>query len=347
MADDTKTACVVRYGAWGDGIMITPVLRLLKEDGYHVTVNCSEQVNEMIRNNPFVDKVIIHERNSVPRETLGAYWDEMAKKYDRFINLSESIEGSLLKVEGREDFGWPSVKRHAECNVNYYDRTLEIAGYGDIKGQNGELYFSIFEEQRAKAYRKKYKDKFLILWSLSGSSFHKTYPWAEMAAKAFLNTHPDAMIMTVGDALCEVLEWRHERTKCYSGKWPIRKSMIMTKYSDLVVATETGVVAASACFDTPKVVMLSHASEENLTKHWKNAYPVYDKGVQCQPCHQLHYTRESCPTDSSTGAPLCMARLKPGQVVEAMEKAYSKWKNKSKGVKYGTFRGARRENVLR
>jgi ADP-heptose:LPS heptosyltransferase len=306
--------------------MITPLVRLLKEEGYHVTVNGSRQVIEVLKHNPFVDKVVEHVKDSVPRETLDEYWAEMAKGYDKFINLSESIEGSLLKVEGREEFTWPVTKRHSECNVNYYDRTLDIGGFGKIKGRNGELYFSPFEEKTARDYRKKYKNKFLVLWSLSGSSYHKTYPWAEMAARAFLDTHPDAMILTVGDHLCEMLEWSHPQAKCYSGKWPIRKSMIMTKYVDLVVGTETGILNASGCFGTPKITMLSHSSEENLTKHWENSHPVFATDVGCQPCHQLHYTLNSCPISPATKAPECMSKIMPGVVLNKMNNIYREWK---------------------
>jgi len=101
-----------------------------------------------------------------------------------------------------------------------------------------------------RSYRKKHKGKFLILWSLSGSSGHKTYPFTEFVAKGFLDKHPDAMILTVGETLCELLEWSHPQTKCYSGKWPIRKSLIMAKYADLIIAPETGIANAAGCFDS-------------------------------------------------------------------------------------------------
>lgn len=320
-----KTVCIVRYGAYGDIIMITPLLRALKEDRYHVTVNCSPQGEEILRHNPHVDKIIIHERNSVPRETLDEFWNEMAKGYDRFINLSESIEGSLLKIEGREDFNWSDSRRHAECNVNYYDRTLELGGYGHIKGKNGELYLSKFEEKLARDYRKKHKKKFLIQWALSGSSYHKAYPFTENVARAFLATHPDAMIMTTGDSLCEMLEWSHPQTKCYSGKWNVRKTASISKYADLVIGTETGQIHAAACFGTPTIVLMSHSTEENLSKYWKDSISV-GADVLCRPCHKLHYRRETCPTVESIKAAVCMARLKPIDVLEAMGKIYNKWK---------------------
>lgn len=326
-----KTVCVVRYGAYGDIIMMTPLLRVLKEDGYHVTVNCSPQGNEMLRHNPHVDKIVIHERDSVPRETLDEYWAEMAKGYDKFINLSESIEGSLLKIEGREDFNWSDAKRHAECDVNYYDRTLEIGGYGHIKGKVGELYLSSLENKFARDYRRKYKDRFMIQWALSGSSYHKAYPHAENVAMAFLDAYPDAMIITTGDELCTLLEWSHPRTKCYSGKWGIRKTFSVSKYCDLVIGAETGQLHAAACFDTPTIVLMSHSSEENLSKYWKNSISV-GADVACRPCHKLHYRRETCPTNELIKASICMSDLRLSTVLDAMEKTYKQWRENRDGT---------------
>ena len=306
--------------------MATPLLRLLKEDGYNVTVNVTRRGKDIIKHDPHIDKIVEYVDNTVPNEKLGEYWTELAKGFDRFINLSESIEKGLLAIEGSADYNLSKFERHAKFNVNYYDRTLELGGYGHIKGLNGELYFSRKEEEEAQAFRKRFKDKFIVLWGLSGSSFHKAYPFSELVAKAFLDKYKDAMIVTVGDSLCEILEWQHPRTFCYSGKWPIRKSLIMTKYADMVIGPETGVMAAAGCFDTPKAIMLSQASKENLTKYWKNCSSLSAQ-ADCQPCHQLHYTLDSCKLLDGLKAPVCMGELKPITLLYAMDKVYHEWRD--------------------
>ena len=103
--------------------------------------------------------------------------------------------------------------------------------------------------------------------------------------------------------------------------------MVMTKYADVVVGPETGLMVAAGCFDTPKIMMLSHSSEENLTKYWKNCTAL-SAGVECQPCHQLHYTRDSCPLDVRMGHPICMGELQPVELYDALELEYNKWKEK-------------------
>ena len=265
-----KTACVLRWGAIGDAIMVTPVYRLLKEEGYHVTAHVENQGKEVLKNNPYIDKVIIHEKGSTPIKDLGKYWASTCKGLRQVHKPFGEYRTGVTCPHGKKEFDLPKAERQKRYNHNYYDRTMELSGYPDKKGMNGELFFSPFEESLVRRSRKKLKNKFVILWSLSGSAHHKFYPWAEAVGKELEKKYDDIVIMTVGDGLCCMLEWEGKNMKHYSGTWGIRKSLLWTKYADLVIGTETGILNASGCFDTPKIVMLSHSTEENLSKHWKN-----------------------------------------------------------------------------
>jgi len=321
-----KKVIVVRYGALGDLVMITPLLRKLKEDGYHVTLNMHKDPYPIVRRNPYVDEFMFHDE-SIPNEKLHEHWEELKKGYDRFINLSGSIEEGLLAVEGQENFDLSHEERHEKFNVNYYDRTMELGGYPDEKGYRGELFFSKYEHSWAQNFKARYSNRFLILWSLSGSSPHKTYPYAEYVAVAIQNAFPDIVMVTVGGIVEQVIEWKHPQTKNYCGEWDLWRSLIMTQYADLVVAPETGILNAAGCFDTPKIAMLSHSSEENLTKHFKNCDTVRGD-VECSPCHKLIYSWEACEKNETTGSPVCMAAIKPEAMYKLIEKHYLNWKEK-------------------
>jgi hypothetical protein len=228
--------------------------------------------------------------------------------------------------------------------VNYYDRTLELAGQPE-RGLNGELYFAEWEEEWVRGLRNQYANRFWILWSLSGSAFHKTYPFADQVATAFLDSHPDALTMTVGDDLCRLLEWDHPQNRKRCGMWgeSIHKSLISAKYADLVISTETGIANAAGCFETPKIIMLSHSSVENLTKYWKNCVNLEPVKAPCYPCHQLHYSLKSCPLDliakipdhlkteenclgGDVVAPICTTRISPEILLDSIEAQYLRWK---------------------
>ena len=322
-----KEALVIRYGALGDSLWITPVLKKLKEDGYYVVVNCTIYGAQVLKNNPNVDEFIIqNDGTSVPYSEKGQYWDEIQKGFEKVINLTQSVEGSLVKCEGSEEFDWPHDKRHKECNVNFQDRTMEMAGYPEAKGCLPELYFTDIEEALADTFASSHKDKFTILWGLAGSAFHKVYPWAEYVGGEIACKYKDVEIITVGDNACKILEWQNPRTVNKAGVWTVRQSFLMTKHVDLVIGPDTGLMNAASCYDTPKILLSGSNSEENLNKHWVNCKALYAKDCECSPCHKLIYSN-SCPKGSIQGVGTkCMENIEPEQVLEAINRTYLAWK---------------------
>lgn len=325
-----KEALVIRYGALGDAIWATPILRQLKKEGYHVVYNCTDYSAQVLKENPNIDEFLIQGKDEIPNSGLEKYWAEISKGFDKVINLSQSVEQKLLVAEGIDEaFGWNHKKRHVRCNYNYIDATMATAGYPDMKGEQPELFFSESEHDLARHFRQRHKDTFLILWSLSGSSFHKLYPWSEYVAGDIAMKHRDEVgILTVGDEMSRLLEWQNPITDSRSGLLTVRQSMILTQYVDLVIGPETGILNAASCFDTPKIVFLSHSSKENLTKYWRNCTALESTKCACHPCHRLIYTNNVCPKDSVTQLAKCMSNITPQETYKAFERYFSIWKEK-------------------
>ncbi len=331
-------ACIARYGALGDAIVMTPLVRELAERGYEVTLNISSYCAPVFENNPHVTNTLIQERDLIPNHLLGRYWRLWEPEYDKYINLSESLEGDLLVVEGRPPFFSTKEWRHTRCNRNYYDYTLERGGYAKVTGKIGELYFTEAEERRARKFWDPLRTNFTILWALNGSSHHKIYPMMEPLLREWFRSHPDARCVTTGGADAKVLEFGHYQVLPKAGQWSVRESLIATKYTSCVVGPETMMTNAAGCWDTPKIVFLSHSTRENLTKYFKNDHSLEpDVTVApCWPCHQLHYTKESCPVgtleDTMTGgvlgeAPLCALAISPERVMAELDVIYAEWKS--------------------
>jgi len=327
---ENKTCLISRYGALGDVIQSTVILPVIKQDGYKITFNTTPRLADVLKYNPYIDEFLLQEEGSILDTDLDGYWETISKDYDKFVNLHGVVEGGLLKVEGSEEYFWPDKKRREKCNKNYFDALLERAGYLNIKGRLPELYFSDDEEKYANLFRLKFFDKFLVIWALAGSSFHKVYPWTEHTAVEFMRRHKDAIIITVGDEMCKMLEWTHPQTINKAGIWDIRQSFIMTKYVDLVIGPETGVLNAAGCFDTPKICLLTHSSKQNLTKYWKNDYSIQSP-VECSPCHRLIYSKDGsgvCQQSIKTNSPICMERIQPETIINKTEKVYELWKQR-------------------
>ena len=333
-------ACICRYGALGDAIILTPLVRELAQTGYEVTLNITPYAAPIFENNPYVHNIIHQEREIIPNSELGPYWDTWKADYDRYINLSESLEGRLLKVEGRRDYFTTAEWRRGICNKNYYDWTLELGGFPEVRGTRGELFFTAKEERDVKEVLGNSKSKFRVVWALNGSSYHKVYGLFKPVVSDWLDRHPDARVFTVGDQVAQQFEFDHPQVTRLAGQLPLRMSLGLTKWADLVVGPETMITNSAGCFDTPKIVFLSHSSEENLTKYWTNCQALKPnlEIAPCYPCHQLHYNLNSCPIasiiDSNgneiTKGPRCaMGAISGEALTDAMNKVYGQFISKS------------------
>src|SRR5256885_5734884 len=259
-------------GAIGDIIQSTPVFKKLKEDGYEVTLNCTGPAKEILKYNPNVDRFIVQVKDYIENtgDNLKNYWAELGKDYDKFVNLTGAAEDSLL-IGDKWIYKWstairnqhpeldePSVLHNAlnyarlkALDTNYYDQHLKYAGY-EPDGTPPELFFSPQEEIMAAGFRAQHHGKFIILWSLAGSSYHKIYPYFHLVLSELTARYQDMLVVSVGDSESRLLE-RPPSTRYLprAGIWELRTSMLMTKWSDLVIGPETGILNAAGCFDTP------------------------------------------------------------------------------------------------
>lgn len=319
-----KTAAVVRYGGIGDMIQAASVFPGLKAMGYHITVYTTDIGLQILEHDPHVDEFIVQGKEQVPNAALWHFWANEEKKYDRWVNLSESVEGSLLALPDRAPYHWSQKARHALMNANYLEMTHDLAG---VPHKFAAKFYPTEEE---KAWAKKERDAIkgrLICWSLSGSSVHKSWPWTDQIVARLLTLYPDVHVMLMGDAMCQMLEsgWVNEpRVVRRSGKYTIRQSLAIVEHADMVVGPETGLLNAVGLTSIPKIVMLSHSSRENLTKHWKNTIAMTPHGLDCYPCHKMHYGWSGCRRNDDSGAAQCQHDITVDQVWQVLSRQLQK-----------------------
>jgi SAM-dependent methyltransferase len=345
-----KTACVSRFGGFGDMLQMANLLPELKRQGYHVTVNTTPSGQNIIRHDPHVDEWLIQDPDQVPNHELVDFWEALERRYDKFVQLSESVEGTLLALPGRANHAWPQAVRQKRLNVNYLEFTSELA---QLPYASEAKFYPTVEERaeasgflcdivRARTQAKHGTDLmivrsepvFFIVWALAGSSVHKFTPHQDAVVARVMLDMPEAVVIFTGDEACKLLEqgWEYEpRVVCMSGKQSIRQTLTLAQKADCVVGPETGVLNAVA-FEpaVAKVLMLSHSSHENLSKHWVNAVALAPEGQHCYPCHRLHYGSRFCDVDQDTGAAMCQLRIEPARIYAGIEQAYRAWKEGQK-----------------
>jgi len=323
-----KTALVCRFGAFGDLMQASSVFAGLKKQGYHVTLMASYPGLDVVINDPNIDEFMILDKDQVPNGDLPAFWAHQSKNYTKFVNLSESVEGTWLALPGRTAHGWSPLVRHKYLNKNYLEFQHELA---EVPHEPAVRFFATPEE---KAWARKVRSKmgkFVIQWSLAGSSVHKVWAGLDNVLAALMINYKDVEVVLCGGPDCQILEmgWENEsRVHLTCGKWSIRQSLAFLDEADLVIGPETGVLNAAACLAVPKIVFLSHSSIENLTRDWINTISLYSKGTRCTgrdsdevtACHTLHYGWAHCTQDQESGTARCQQDITVEEVYFNIER---------------------------
>lgn len=328
------TACVVRYGAFGDMIMVSSVLPQLKKQGFRVCVNTEPRGMDILRHDPNVDEFLLQEKDQVNARDLRVYWDHISQMFDRWANLTGSVEGSCLaqgprvqKLDGidrifpaSDDYKLSHEERHEKFNMNYLEHTHDMAGVPFIHAP--KFYSTLSEKREARIKIDRMLNRGVdqvYVWVLSGSSTHKLYPFMDDAIKLVFMKQPRTGFIFVGGEVDKFLgaPWRDEvRISNMAGKLSIRQTMALAQVSHGVIGPETGVLNAVSAEEVKKVVFLSHSSHDNLTKHWTNTHVIYSN-AHCYPCHQLHLSIDECTQDPVTRMPICTS-LDPVVVANAI-----------------------------
>jgi len=320
-----KTVAVIRYGAFGDLMQASSIFAGLKAQGYHVTLYSTLPGAAVIENDPNIDQVILQDKDQVPNHELGAFWKYIGQKYDRVVNLSESVEGTLLALPGRIQHGWHPMLRHRMLDHNYLEFQHDIAQVP----HKPQIRFFASDDEKKWARRERAKmGTFTVLWVLAGSSVHKTWPYVDNVVAALMQAHPGIHVVFCGGPVEKMLEagWENEpRVHKTCGVWSIRETLAFLDQADAVIGPETGVLNAASCLSIPKIVFLSHSTHQNLTRDWVNVYPLAAETLTCKgrgeneapACHQLHYSWDNCNREEA-GVASCQAAIPADRVTDIL-----------------------------
>ena len=183
---------IIRIGGFGDVAVASVLPRFLKSKGHEVFFLTSEDGLHILSHNPHIDKLILHPKDSVPNEKLGEHFEDMKQKLqcDVMIDLCESIEERVIFNPTNPIYNYPKQERFKIGNKNFYDLTMELAGFPEAKGLLPEIYFTEQEESEFMQFRQGLLGKFWIVWSLSGSALHKSYPHTYEVMMEILDAFP-------------------------------------------------------------------------------------------------------------------------------------------------------------
>jgi ADP-heptose:LPS heptosyltransferase len=318
-----KHLLVARTGAYGDALMAASILPHFKDEGWYISFISRPSGAEALRHDPHIDEIITLENGQTTPEELPHYWRAWEKRVDRFINLTHSVEGELLKQPGRADYFWPAEQRRAACDRSYLAHTHLLA---KAPGPYRVCFYPVASETIwAEAQAKLYGN--FALWCLRGSAVHKWWPYTPQVICRLL-AKTDLNFVLAGDAeaapLAEAVRnaaidyfGDARRIHIMCGSHSIREIMALAHFARVVVGPETGTMHAVSMQTVPKILLLSHSSPKNLSEDWINTTAL-EPLSPCYPCHRLHYGHEWCPQDQVTEAALCAASISVERVLDAV-----------------------------
>jgi ADP-heptose:LPS heptosyltransferase len=294
-----------------------------------VTVFSSYPGAEVVEHDPNIDNLVIFDRDQVPNQNLVDFWDWQKKKFDKWVQLSETVEGTLLAMKGRTPMYFHPKLREELLDHNYVEFQHRV---GNLPiGPKVKFYNTAEEKAWALKERERLGlDSKVVMWSLAGSAVHKTWAGLDNIIARTLLEFPRVRFVLVGGPECLMLEagWEKEpRVICKSGKWSIRQTLSFALKCDLIIGPETGVLNAVAMEEMPKIVFLSHSTVNNLTRDWANTHSLWSKNTKCagrgnneaKACHQLHYGWDFCTQDTETGTAQCQKDIQVDEVWEVVE----------------------------
>jgi ADP-heptose:LPS heptosyltransferase len=330
-----RWAAIARFGGIGDNLIAGSPLKALKRMGYMTEVLTAEPTHVVFHHNPYIDKITVRKATQGNATDL---FNTRDKEYDVFVHASHSVEGRHALFKGMTSFWWSDEYRRKLCGGSYLETAHDLAG---VPHDFGPLYHSS-EEERANALKAKATigERFL-LWVISGTRVDKVYPYTTSAVPRIIREVGAPVMLMGGPGEQEMAQAIRDQVVIDNGSsdglylavtksdggpkhWPLRTSLSLALTADLVVTPDTGTAWAVAMEKMPKIVLISHASVENITKHWVNTTSLHadSDAVPCWPCHKLHDDISTC-VPNKHGKPSCVSNISVETVVQTVAE---KWR---------------------
>ena len=328
-------AAIVRFGGIGDNLIAVSPAAALKRKGLKVEMITSEPAWSVFQHNPNIDKLSVKSKREISTNDMltwqNWHWGR-ADEYDVFVNASHSIENLHAFVPANTPFYYPDAVRRRLANKSYVEFVHDLAG---VPYEFGPLFYASKKEHERARRTKLAMGPLVIGWCISGTRLDKVYPFSPMTVARLVRELGVSVVMFGGmgknfeDAktIMEHTERQNGTTKGLhlalslseqDQNWPVRRTLTQALHCDLMIGPDTGIMWGVAFEQMPKIMMLGHASPENITKHWVNTVTLHaDKSrVDCWPCHKLHDRTDTCrPNKEGLGA-ACMSDISAEVIIE-------------------------------
>ena len=334
MADKLKLL-LIGYRAYGDWLYTLPVLPYLF-DRYDVHIELNNKGYELFHDDTRFIGMTRFDVDSWLRKDPAKVWDlakerwamlEKELKPDRIINLLGTLEGECIAERYQPEFHLSAEERRKHFgHKNFYEAIFEKCDISmPDKPKLDNLNFTPEQLLWVWNWRVMNTGKFIIIMPIAGSCSHKVYPEMPRLTHDILKKYPNAVIYLTGDSSVAHAQWEHDgRIKHLCGTMSIKQIILMTKYADMVIGGETGIVVAAGMWGTPKIMLCTASSVYQCCKYHENDYSM-QANTECSPCHKAIYNVNDCEQmikDGEDTYPKCITTFDYSKIMEAVDKVY-------------------------
>lgn len=322
---------VVRVGALGDTLMVTPLLRLLsaRHPGAEIDLLCSSLAAPLLELNPYLAHLFPLQGRNWPIAVSPEKRRLVRKLRERHYDLAVLLESAPRYRELIERARPSEIRSFLETpfdpGLHAIVNNLRAAGIGDVSDGdfNMDLRLAAGDEAAAAEIvpetspligvhvgwgplgRKRRQEERLRGWSVNNF---------EAVIRMLLNDHPALRFVLTGspqdarltEALCA--RFSDGRVRSIAGRTQVRELAAVIRKVDLMISVDSGPCHIAAALGTPLVVLWGPGRLEQ-TRPVSTSSPVriLRHPIPCAPC-------QSTPLQKSCRRNLCMEAITPEEV---------------------------------
>lgn len=320
------------FRAYGDWIFTSAVLPYMFEK-YDVYCDMNLKGDHLFHDDPRFTKKAVFIFEDKPLEDFERLSNERKiamreqVKPDVEIDLSGTLEGACIARREQPESKLPVGDRRVVYGSNgFYDMIFKRCGIPLPDALNLEgLWFPDELIVWAEKWRQKHEGKFVIMIPIKGSSIHKHFRnWKEVVLD-ILGKYPEALIYLTGDEKDLVGDFTHPQVKMlFSDRVPMKQMVLLTKYVDMMIGPETGLMVAAGMWGTPKVMMMSASSVWQANQYQRNDFS-FQLPWACSPCHLSVFEIGDCETpmeENGEKFPSCVHWFPTNQIMRRVDYVY-------------------------
>jgi heptosyltransferase-2 len=319
----------------GDLILTTPLLESIKNiyPNSHLAIITKSFGKDVLKNNPFVDELIIFEKS---KDSMIDLIKKIRKRFDIAISPHRSHRASYVlffasikKRIGFDKAGFSFL--YTDLVPHRFDGTHEI-------DRNLKLLEKLpdFDEKKIvkdpKLFLDEAEDKYIQKYNLTSKNYIVIAPGSKWATKRWTEKgfasvidhliSKNENVVLIGGKEDEEFTNRILNIAKYTplnlvGKSSLRESFAIIKHSKLLISNDSAPVHMAVAFNVPIIDIYGPTVKDFGFYPYKNGIVVEIEGLKCRPCG-LH-GHDKCPI----GTHECMEKINPEMVIENIDKILS------------------------